>query len=212
MGRNIFENLNKKKIIYNQYAGSQQSFRGAPLQYTCPAGKSAKINFGYSSTVRNGSCGVSQFKMSLFVTKKTTGIKFHSVIAAGNATASQQEQGQMLSLRPWWNFNEGAQNTAVSTGSQNYQWMGIDSSKYMRYTFDGNNNDVTTNPSDFVWHSQGINNPYNSGSLCDAHKDYVIHGGNQVYFNHSVETNGSPLSNSNQVDIMFEVEEMEAFA
>ncbi len=41
-------NLNKKKIIYNQYAGSSSTLRNVSLQYTVPSNKSAKINFCYA--------------------------------------------------------------------------------------------------------------------------------------------------------------------
>jgi len=215
MGRNIIENLNKKKIIYNQYAGSSSQLRNVSLQYTVPSNKSAKINFCYASTLRNNSCGVSAFSMSLLATKKTSNPKFHSAIAIGRAKSSSQQRGQMLSLRPWWSYSEGAGNAALRTGTMSYAWWGIDSSKYMEYTFDGTNNDLSTTSSDNVQDNSYTQSgtPWTNASICDAHKDYIVDAGTQIYFQYYVETNGNPSpSNSNQCDIMFEVEEMEAFA
>ena len=212
MGRQIVENLSRKKIIYNQYANSSQANSNAVLQYTCPSDKTAKINFGYSSTLRNNSTGVSSFAMSLIATKKTSSPQFHSVIAVGKAQASQQDRGQMLQLRPWWNWGEGTPTAGVSTGNQSYYWMGIDSSKYLEYTFDGAGNALGNPYNTIKYHSHGTQNPYNSASMCDAHKDYMIEAGHQIYFSYNVQCNGTPTYLSNQIDIMFEVEEMEAFA
>jgi len=214
MGRNIIENLSKKKIIYNQYASSNNTFRNASLQYTVPSGKSAKINFCYASTLRSNGAPISSFSMSLLATKKTSNPKFHSAIAIGRARSNSQSQGQMLSLRPWWNYSEGAGNAALRTGTMSYAWWGIDSSKYMESTFSGNNNDLSTTSSDNVINNSYTQSgtPWSNASICDAHKDYIVDAGTQIYFQYYAECNGSPSSNANQVDIMFEVEEMEAYA
>ena len=187
------------------------------MQYTCPANKIAKINFNYATTLRSSGAPIEDFVIQFIATKKTSSPKFHSVIAIGKARPESSQHGQMLSLRPWWQFSEQAGNAGYSTGTNAQGIFGFQSSKYIEAGFTGSSNNLTTSPGDNVRDASPntTTRPWaglNGASVCDAHKDYIISANTQIYFQYMVVTNGSPVSNGNQVDISFEVEEMEAYA
>ncbi len=219
MGRQLTANLPRIKHIYNSYSNGSNALYGYALQYTVPTGKTARINFDYATSLRASSY-IDTFAFTLFATKKTSNPQHHSPIALGRFKRDgSQSNGQMVQFKPWWNFSEAAGNKVVSAGSYNFAQQGV-SSRYIESAFSGNNNQLSSSSGNTIKNSypQGSTyDPYTGtngdGAPCDAVKDYMCPEGTQINFSYYCEHYGSPnVSGGNQVDISFQVEEMEKYA
>ena len=114
---------------------------------------------------------------------------------------------------------EGHPNTARNTGTGNVSFFGNSSSRFLEFAFSGNNNDLSSTPSDNIGNDPSMtlqHSPYgvsyNRSSICDAQKDYIVPSGTQIYFQYRVDHNTGPTQTYNQIDITLKVEEMDDYA
>ena len=219
MGREIKENLSRKKIIRNQYNSGDTTLNVSAVQYTVPTGKIAKVNFNSCSSLRNNNSSIDQMHWQCSVLKNSSGQKFWSNFAVG-VHHGENNSGAMVTFRPWWLFRDYQLN---STGSYNVFRSGLSTGRFIDGAFDGTNNNARTSiynsvrndPSQSATQSPWSNS-FGTGSglmvMCDAQKDYIINAGAIIYFQARVQTTGGVQGTGNQCDITLEIEEMDDHA
>ena len=219
MGRQIVENLPRLKIIRNQYTSGSTTHRGNALQYTVPSNKIAKMNLDSVSCLRTQDSYILRAVFQLVAQKTSGSGKFLSNFAVGGYENSSSNTGQMVSWRPWYNFMEGHHSTHRMSGTSTASIFGNSSSRFLESAFSGNNNDLSSSPSDFIGNDpslSGQHSPYSASfarsSICDAQKDYIVPAGTQIYFQYYIEHNTGPTQTYNQIDITLKVEEMDDYA
>ena len=206
-------------MIRNQYNGGDFRLRGNALQYTCPTGKIAKINFDSASCLRTSDSYVSKAAFQVIAQKTNGNGKFLSNFVIGYYKSSNNKTGQMITWRPWWAFMEGQQGTTRNTGNGTISTSGYSTARFIESAFSGNNNDLTSSTSSTIQNDPSTTNsntPYgpshNDTSMCDAQKDYIVPAGTQIYVQYYVEQNTSVTQTYNQFDITLKVEEMDDYA
>ena len=219
MGRQLITNIPRLKIIRNQYNSGDSSHKGNALQYTVPSNKIAQINLDSVSCLRSEDSYIERAVFQLVAQKTSGSGKFLSNFAIGGYENSSSNTGQMVSFRPWYNFMEGHHSTHRNTGTGTASFFGTSSSRFLEHAFSGNNNDLSSTPSDNIGNDPSMTNQnspygpsYNRSSICDAQKDYIVPAGTQIYFQYRVDHNTGPTQTYNQIDITLKVEEMDDYA
>lgn len=216
MGRQLIENLPRLKIIRNQYSSGNSQHKGNALQYTVPSNKIAKLNLDSVSCLRTADSWIERAVFQLVAQKTSGSGKFLSNFAIGGYENSSSNTGQLVSWRPWYSFMEGHHSTHRMSGTSTASMFGNASSRFLEHAFSGNNNDLSSTPSDNIGNDpspSGQHSPYstsyNRSSICDAHQDYIVTAGTQIYFQYVVQHNTGPTQTYNQIDITLKVEEMD---
>ncbi len=217
MGRQIVENLPRRKVLRNQYRSGDQTHTGNVNIYTVPTGKVAKINFNNCTMPRGLNGYITYAVFQLGIIKDNSSQKFWGNIAVGYMRHSSNESSQIVTFRPWYMYQDIHR---VATGNYNAARSGLSTGRSMKGVYSGNNNtayssvsnDIANNP-----YELGQNSPwsssYNDGAvMCDAHKDYIAPEGSLLYFQYYCQHSSGIQGTGNQVDITVDVEEMEQYA
>ena len=217
MGRQIVENLPRRKVLRNQYRSGDQTHRGNVNIYTVPTGKVAKINFN-NCTMPRGLNGYIQYALfQLALIKDDSSQKFWGNIAVGYYRTSSNHNSQIITFRPWYMYQDISR---LATGQYNAARSGLSTGRSLQGIYQGNNNTVYTSVSNNISNSPSEFNQaspwsssYNDGAvMCDAHKDYIAPAGSLLYFQYYCQHSSGIQGTGNQVDITVDVEEMEQYA